>query len=67
MSIFTLKSLQRISMLVFYSVVIYSRYNVINTIGSISNFAVKPLYADYLLIARNDVELLSEAKCIVII
>ena len=54
-------------MLVFHSVVISSGYIVTNTKMSKSNFVVKSLYVDDLLIAGKDLELLSKGKSLVII
>ena len=62
-SIVALKTLQWIGLLV----VISSGCTVIDTKRSKSNFIVKSLYVDDLLIAENGVESLSKAKGIVII
>ena len=63
----TLRSLQRISVLVSHSVLISSGYNVIDIQRSKNNFVIKSLHVDDLLIARNGVELLDKAKDLVII
>ena len=59
--ILTLESLQWIRVLVFHSMVISSGYTVIYTKGFKSNFLVKSLHVDDLLIVRNGIELPSQA------
>jgi len=68
-SIVTLKSPQQIGVyrLFFYYMFIYSDDTMITTKEYMSNFVVKSLYVDDLLIARNGVELLIKAKGLVII
>ena len=67
------ESFQRIGILVFHSVVIASDNTMIDadhydyTKRSKGNFVLKSLYVGDLLITRNDVELPSNAKCLIII
>ena len=58
----TLKSRQQVSALVFHSLVIPNGYNAIDAKRSKSNFVIKSLSGDDLLIARNGVELLNKVK-----